>query len=637
MRPTSSRFLCPTILCCASSLALGIALSGCGGDDSSSSSRPGPSSDAGAEAEASIPDDAQADAPKEAAEASPDVAQDVLSDTGLDSDGDGVPDAEDVCEGFDDNVDTDDDGIPDGCDGCPTGDNDIDSDGDGVADGCDICPGFDESIDTNGSGVPDCREALRLWLRADRDVFSDDGSGAVGDPALDGQPVRRWGDQGAWAAHGNQTDVNRQPVFVQQATAAGGPSVRFEGSISDTVNDDSLDGTFLVTGRKARTIFIVARSTDASNTSILEMNRTASSSGSAFRITPEVGVWVSNGSIEYANQPLEEQFHIITLQSPADSSTTDMRAWYDGVPIDASSVSPRAIDTGMGGYRLGDGHVLGGAGFTGEIAEVIVYEQSLTEEQRAAVGMTLERRHSIKTFYVDTPEPLEVYLMAGQFNMVGQGDALELSEPLNTAQGDVAAWMSNAVGWTPLRWGSGSEPTFFGPELGFGRAMADSDEQGRFAIIKYAVNSASVAVDFNPTTGLAYDGFLTTLTQSQQRLDSLGLDYEIKTLLWMQGESDAMDQTTAEAYVQNMNDFIAALRTFLSLPELPVVMGRLRGNMPSPFSYSLTVRLAQESVAAGDANVRILDIDTVSLQTDGVHYDTSGQLDLGERFATAVQ
>lgn len=33
-----------------------------------------------------------------------------------DSDGDGVPDADDVCEGYDDNVDTDEDGIPDGCD-----------------------------------------------------------------------------------------------------------------------------------------------------------------------------------------------------------------------------------------------------------------------------------------------------------------------------------------------------------------------------------------------------------------------------------------------------------------------------------------------------------------------------------------
>ncbi|AFS80737.1 hypothetical protein NKOR_04235 [Candidatus Nitrosopumilus koreensis AR1] len=39
-----------------------------------------------------------------------------ISDNAVDSDGDGVPDVDDVCEGFDDTVDTDSDGIPDGCD-----------------------------------------------------------------------------------------------------------------------------------------------------------------------------------------------------------------------------------------------------------------------------------------------------------------------------------------------------------------------------------------------------------------------------------------------------------------------------------------------------------------------------------------
>lgn len=639
MRNNSSRLLATAVFCCAS-LAFAIALPGCGSDDSSSPARPGPGSDAGADAEASTPEDAEADAPpKETGpEAAPDVVSDVVPDNqGPDSDGDGVPDALDVCDGFDDNVDTDGDGTPDGCDACPAGNNDVDSDGDGVADDCDICPGFDESVDTNGSGVPDCREALRLWLRADRDVLADDGSGGLGDPALDGQPVRRWKDQGSWSSHGNQTDANRQPVFVGGVTPAGGPAIRFEGSPADTVNDDSLDGTFLVTGKKARTVFVVARTTEATNTSILEMNRTASSAGSAYRITPEIGVRVNNGNVVYANQPLDDQFHVITLQSPVDGSTTDMRAWYDGIPIDPSEVSPRTIDTGTGGYRLGDGHVLGDAGFTGEIAEVIVYEQSMTESQRAAVGMTLERRHGIKSFYVETPAPLQVYLMAGQSNMVGQGDATELTAPLNAAQGDVAAWMSNAVGWTPLRWGSGNEPTFFGPELSFGRAMADSDPDARFAVVKHAVNGTSLAVDWNPAGGAVYGEFLSTLTQAGQRLDSLGLAYEVKGLLWMQGESDAMDQVMAESYQQNMNDFIAAVRTVLGVPDLPVVMGRIRGNMPPPFSYSLTVRMAQESVAAGDPNVRVVDIDSLSLRADGVHYDTQGQLDLGQRFAAAVQ
>ena len=53
----------------------------------------------------------------------------------VDSDGDGVPDAEDVCPGEDDGIDTDQDGVPNGCDTCPR-DPDNDVDGDRYMRGC---------------------------------------------------------------------------------------------------------------------------------------------------------------------------------------------------------------------------------------------------------------------------------------------------------------------------------------------------------------------------------------------------------------------------------------------------------------------------------------------------------------------
>ncbi|MEO0604377.1 MAG: Ig-like domain-containing protein, partial [Myxococcota bacterium] len=60
-----------------------------------------------------------------------------LGDHFLDADGDTVPDACDVCPGFDDRIDLDLDGVPQGCDICPGFDDAIDSDGDGIPDGCD--------------------------------------------------------------------------------------------------------------------------------------------------------------------------------------------------------------------------------------------------------------------------------------------------------------------------------------------------------------------------------------------------------------------------------------------------------------------------------------------------------------------
>ena len=67
----------------------------------------------------------------------------------VDSDGDGVADADDLCPGYDDTIDVDQDGIPDGCDEL------IDSDGDGVADADDVCPGYDDNVDLDEDGVPD--------------------------------------------------------------------------------------------------------------------------------------------------------------------------------------------------------------------------------------------------------------------------------------------------------------------------------------------------------------------------------------------------------------------------------------------------------------------------------------------------
>ena len=78
-----------------------------------------------------------------------------------DSDGDGIGDDCDNCEGYDDTLDIDEDNIPDGCDECPNdGDNDLD--GDGICGDIDECPNdFDNDLD--GDGIcgdidlfPDC-------------------------------------------------------------------------------------------------------------------------------------------------------------------------------------------------------------------------------------------------------------------------------------------------------------------------------------------------------------------------------------------------------------------------------------------------------------------------------------------------
>ncbi len=132
--------------------------------------------------------------------------------TQQDTDGDGVGNACDRCEGSNDNVDLDMDEVPDDCDNCPglmnprnwdnnndgVMDRQIDSDSDGVGDWCDNCPYIANpgQGDKNGDGIGDacylevCGPALSEWL-----IYGNGGEGRIATvkPEGIGRTVG-WGD-----------------------------------------------------------------------------------------------------------------------------------------------------------------------------------------------------------------------------------------------------------------------------------------------------------------------------------------------------------------------------------------------------------------------------------------------------------
>ncbi|MFD2519241.1 hypothetical protein ACFSTG_15130, partial [Salinimicrobium flavum] len=79
-----------------------------------------------------------------------------------DDDGDGVPNEDDICPGFDDNADADGDGIPDGCDECPNTPTDMDDDGDCIPNDDDDCP-YDPNNDCDDNGVGEGCETAYMF------------------------------------------------------------------------------------------------------------------------------------------------------------------------------------------------------------------------------------------------------------------------------------------------------------------------------------------------------------------------------------------------------------------------------------------------------------------------------------------
>jgi hypothetical protein len=162
--------------------------------------------------------------------------------TGADSDGDGVIDPLDRCEGFPDSADDDEDGYPNDCDVCPADPvmPEDDRDGDGVC--FDVCVDDPEN-DADGDGI--CGDDDACPYDADNDI---DGDGVCGD--VDICPFDRADDTDGDGLCDSDDDCVREAGFVDSD---------FDGvcDADDICPDDPYDGCvpfgiFVSEGRNGR-------------------------------------------------------------------------------------------------------------------------------------------------------------------------------------------------------------------------------------------------------------------------------------------------------------------------------------------------------------------------------------------------
>lgn len=221
-----------------------------------------------------------------------------------------------------------------------------------------------------------------------------------------------------------------------------------------------------------------------------------------------------------------------------------------------------------------------------------------------------------------------VFLLGGQSNMAGFGTlAADLPAPYSETQPEVRIWNFLANDWADLEPGYGSE---FGPELSFGALLGAQDPSRTVYLIKHAVNGTSLYEDWKPGSGFQWSLFRSVALSALSNLNDAGVDYRVEGMLWMQGESDALEGQGA-AYEANLRAFIEAVRSLSGEVQLPFVLGRIAvffGDEPN----NTAVRAAQVEVAETTPGVSWFDTDDLKLVNFG-HYDTAGQVELGKRFA----
>ncbi|WP_437537541.1 sialate O-acetylesterase [Sorangium sp. So ce726] len=281
-------------------------------------------------------------------------------------------------------------------------------------------------------------------------------------------------------------------------------------------------------------------------------------------------------------------------------------------------------------------------------------------------------------------QPVKVFVLAGQSNMVGYGVGRQLPVELQS-QPDI--WydhynpdareggpyaQATSADWGPLE--PKGEARRYGPEITFGRAIAAAYPEHRIAIVKMAQGGTNLvdhwgrglapdpevlhksqlyhallgkldSATYEGDRALRYPEEVTRLDGALARLESEGQPYEIAALVWMQGENEA-GWSAAFSYGDTLRGFIAAIRADLRVPGLPVVLGRISDNLypanGGPIAAGKeanidAVRAAQVTVAEEDPRVAWVDTDdfTARAPDDTYHFDSAAYQLLGERFADA--
>jgi hypothetical protein len=254
--------------------------------------------------------------------------------------------------------------------------------------------------------------------------------------------------------------------------------------------------------------------------------------------------------------------------------------------------------------------------------------------------------------------------LAGQSNMVGQGDGSELSEALQTGNERILRWVKGD--WQPLRpilpasenfKNRGIKGPTFGPEISFGSEIGSAFPDHRFGILKVSVGGTGI-LPWSPTWSLEQadrsgDGkkgdLYKAIIDQVSAIRKKG-PIELKGFFWLQGGKDMRYPDLADEYAANLEKLISSLRNDLNTPDLPAFIGvpfnptnmtDEEKNTPK-MQQILDGRPGAIKVALAWANAEKAIPHTTSVLMPGlecwpnnVHYSTAGCLQAGRRFANA--
>lgn len=238
-----------------------------------------------------------------------------------------------------------------------------------------------------------------------------------------------------------------------------------------------------------------------------------------------------------------------------------------------------------------------------------------------------------------------LFLIMGQSNAVGAGKISKIS-PTIISDFQANNWPFHIwSGGSQTAWKDGSDiqtiqGKYFGPDLNIASQLITGGLRD-FYIFKYAVGGTSLGKDWKSRGGGGlYDKAVIALNNAKKEICATGKNPVVKALFWMQGETDAADANLSVSYGPNLRRFVSQSRVDFLDNTTPLVIG-LIDTAGNQWAYGTIVRNWQKSVASTVNRIGWVETNDLSIYPAPctgstpeclAHYDTNGQINLGQRF-----
>ena len=260
-----------------------------------------------------------------------------------------------------------------------------------------------------------------------------------------------------------------------------------------------------------------------------------------------------------------------------------------------------------------------------------------------------------------------VYVLTGQSNSLGTTSG-EGSTEAEYAPGEEAAdlltsfFWSNVHGansaWPPLLYGdssgaittlqmqqgAGLDPAFWGPEFGLARSLFEDD------IVDVLIIKASrggggntlwskEAYDVDPASGHMWGHLADTTTLALTQVLDSGRTVELRGFFYLQGESNgaveaALTDVRLEALVEDFAAHVEGLAPGATA-GMQTVVGEIAAS--SGNAERIQTTSLQRALAEANPDIHFVDTADLPLKADGIHFGREARLEIGERFAAALE